>query len=145
MTRPPRSPQPPSGGPTPSSLDRSASHHTPPSSQAKYKPLDRANTTRAPGSKVPGPQALPLAKSQSQQGPHGRGRGEAGPPPPGTATAGLTRQPTQGKQQQQGAALRRRDKTKENEDVIRQLQAICSPGDPNIVYRSLQKIGQGFG
>ena len=39
---------------------------------------------------------------------------------------------------------RRREKAKENEEVIRHLQAICSPGDPNHVYRSLQKIGQGY-
>ena len=42
-----------------------------------------------------------------------------------------------------GVTPRRRDKQKENEEVIRQLQAICSPGDPNQVYKNLHKVGQG--
>ena len=124
-------------GATSSILDRSASHRTPPTHPPKQKPLDRANTTRAPISKGSPPQANQMAQSHSQQGNGQRG------PPSGQAVA---RQPTQKQQQQatHGAATpRRRDKQKENEEVIRQLQAICSPGDPNAVYRNLQKIGQG--
>ncbi|KAK1922615.1 kinase-like domain-containing protein [Papiliotrema laurentii] len=116
-------------------LDRSASQRLPATHPPKQKPLDRANTTRASGTKAssPQPQAVPLSASNSQQGHPTRG-------PPGGAPQ---RQPTN-KQTQQGAATpRRRDKQKENEEVIRQLQAICSPGDPNSVYRNLQKIGQG--
>ena len=58
----------------------------------------------------------------------------------------MARQPTQGKPQQQaaaGAPRRRENKAKESEEVIRQLQTICTPGDPNQVYRNLTKIGQG--
>ncbi len=141
MGRPPRAHQPPGGQKSPS-LDRSASHRTPPTHPPKQKGLDRANTTRAPGSKTSPPQAFLLAKSQSQEGHQQRARADPGLPPAGTAAAGLARQHTAGKGQH-GATPRRRDKTKENEEVIRQLQAICSPGDPNHVYRSLQKIGQG--
>ena len=48
--------------------------------------------------------------------------------------------------QQAGArdqGARRRDKAKEHAETIRQLQTICSPGDPNAIFRSLVKIGQG--
>jgi hypothetical protein len=71
-----------------------------------------------------------MMKSQS-------GQGKA--PPQASA---VTRQPT-GKGQND-AIPRRRDKGKENEEVIRQLRAICSHGDPNQIYRSLTKIGQGW-
>ena len=119
------------GGPNmPSVLDRSASHRVP-SGQSKSKLLDRANTTRAPAKPSP-PQAVPMGKSKSGQG----------GPPPGPSTS-LGRQPTGGKAQND-AIPRRRDKGKENEEVIRQLRAICSSGDPNQIYRSLTKIGQGY-
>jgi p21-activated kinase 1 len=55
----------------------------------------------------------------------------------GTSGGGVSR--TQSKPRD----TRRRDKVKENEDVVRQLQSICSPGDPNLIYRNLVKIGQG--
>ena len=84
-----------------------------------------------------------MAKSQS-----GQSRQKHDGPPAGGQP--IQRSHTQGKQQQQAAgaggqagAPRRRDKNKENEEVIRQLQSICSPGDPNGVYRNLHKIGQG--
>lgn len=120
---------------TASILDRSASHRTPPTHPPKQKTLDRANTTRAPASKGSPPQALPMGKSHSQQGGQSRQQPAASQP--------VARQPTQSKGQQPAPTARRRDKQKENEEVIRQLQAICSPGDPNLVYRNLQKIGQG--
>ena len=146
-TKPVRLHQPATGGPVSSSLDRSASYRTPPTHPPKLRPLDRANTTRTPGTKVSPPQSQPLAKSHSQQANGSRGRTEPAPPAQGSAAAALARQHTQGKQQhqqqQQGATPRRREKAKENEEVIRQLQAICSPGDPNGMYRGLSKIGQG--
>lgn len=130
----------PTGGPTvPPILDRSASYRSPPQ-PPKPKTLDRANTTRAPTSKASPPHALPMAKSHS-----GQGTGKHAHHGP-VAAQPLARQPTSKKEQQQAAqqgAPRRRDKAKENEDVVRQLQSICTPGDPNTVYRSLQKIGQG--
>lgn len=136
LTKPPRLGGAPPGNAN-SILDRSASHRTPPTHPPKQKTLDRANTTRAPNSKASPPQGLPMMKSASQ----------SGGPPRQPAGAAVARQPTQTKQQQQqangGATPRRRDKAKENEEVIRQLTAICSPGDPNLVYRGLQKIGQG--
>ena len=72
-----------------------------------------------------------MGKSQS-----GQGR-----TPPGTSDP-LGRQPT-GSKKDQASTTRRRDKDKENEEVVRQLRAICSPGDPNQIYRNLTKIGQG--
>jgi p21-activated kinase 1 len=71
-----------------------------------------------------------MMKSQS-----GQGRAPAGQAGP------VTRQAT-GKGQND-AIPRRREKGKESEEVIRQLRAICSHGDPNQIYRSLTKIGQG--
>ncbi|ORY33115.1 kinase-like domain-containing protein [Naematelia encephala] len=143
LTKPPRLGGPQGGVATPSPLDRSVSHRVASSSAAKQKTLDRANTTRAPGSKGSSPQAVPLSKSHSSQSHGGRARVEAAPPPSGSAAAALARQHTQGKQQAQQSTTRRRDKAKENEEVIKQLQLICSPGDPNLVYRNLQKVGQG--
>jgi p21-activated kinase 1 len=89
-----------------------------------------------------------MGKSHSGQSGVGKSRIDPGPPPtPGTsAAAALARAHTQKQQQQQAAQAatpRRRDKQKENEETIRQLQAICSPGDPNVIYRGLQKVGQG--
>ncbi|WRT69084.1 uncharacterized protein IL334_006067 [Kwoniella shivajii] len=126
-----------------SPLDRSFSQRTPPTHPPKSKPLDRANTTRAPTSKPSGSSSLPLAKSHSQQGQ--KARPEQSPVPSGSGSTGLARNQTQGgtSRQQAGGTPRRRDKQKENEDVVRQLQAICTPGDPNQVYKSLTKIGQG--
>ncbi|WVR09051.1 hypothetical protein IAU60_006112 [Kwoniella sp. DSM 27419] len=127
-------------------LDRSYSQRMPPT-HAQQRPLDRANTTRAPASKpISGPGSIPLSKSQSQQGSRprqdqGLGHGQ-GPMPSGSAGGALARAQTQGKQQQ-GGSTRRREKQKENEDVVRQLQAICTPGDPSQVYKNLVKIGQG--
>ncbi|OCF39778.1 STE/STE20/PAKA protein kinase [Kwoniella heveanensis CBS 569] len=140
-----------SGGSSP--LDRSYSQRTPPTHPPKQKTLDRANTTRAPTSKPSGsgPGSIPLAKSHSQQGQ--RARPDQGPSGSGSGSSGgLARAQTQGSRQQQqqqqqqqpqGITPRRRDKQKENEEVIRQLQAICTPGDPNQVYKNLVKIGQG--
>ncbi|WWC64014.1 uncharacterized protein I303_106620 [Kwoniella dejecticola CBS 10117] len=124
-----------------SPLDRSYSQRTPPTHPPKQKTLDRANTTRAPASKAAPPSAVPMGKSHSQQGP--KGKADQGLP---SNNAGLARNQTQGgtsRQPQGGATPRRRDKQKENEEVIRQLQAICTPGDPNQVYKNLVKIGQG--
>lgn len=61
-------------------------------------------------------------------------------PASGAAAAGVARSTTKGRD---APAPRRRDKAKDNEEVIRQLQQICSPGDPNSIYRNLVKIGQG--
>ena len=119
----------PSGPNMPSVLDRSASHRVP-SGQSKSKLLDRANTTRAPAKPSP-PQAVPMGKSQS-------GQGRA--PRPSTP---LGRQPTGGKNQNDAIPRRREKAGKESEEVIRQLRAICSHGDPNQIYKGLTKIGQG--
>ncbi|KAL7421293.1 hypothetical protein Q5752_004178 [Cryptotrichosporon argae] len=116
-------PSPP-GAPPP--LDRSASHRIAPS-QTPKKALDRSNTTRPPTNKA----APPLHKSVSQSA------RRDGP----SASQPLARAQTKGNKDM--PAPRRRDKAKENEEVVRQLQAICTPGDPNQVYRNLAKIGQG--
>lgn len=79
-----------------------------------------------------------MAKSKSQSS---KTREAAAAPAGGVsnANAGVARNPTKTREQ----GTRRRDKAKENEEVIRQLQNICSPGDPNQIYRNLVKIGQG--
>ncbi|EIW66081.1 hypothetical protein TREMEDRAFT_35601 [Tremella mesenterica DSM 1558] len=131
--------------PTSSMLDRSLSSRLPSTQPPpRSKTLDRANTTRAPASKAYPPAGLPMSKSRSQQGHPARPGPDHGLPPGGGAAA-LARQHTQAKPAtgQGSGAPRRREKAKESEEVIRQLQMICTPGDPNLVYRNLQKIGQG--
>lgn len=125
-----------------SQLDRSASGRLPPSqsssssSSALKKPLDRSISSRTPSStKVP----APLSKSKSQSGRTRDAPQAPAPPPPSVGTSGGGVSRTQSKPRD----TRRRDKVKENEDVVRQLQSICSPGDPNLIYRNLVKIGQG--
>ncbi|KAL1407593.1 hypothetical protein Q8F55_007026 [Vanrija albida] len=136
----PRVPQSSSPAPplAPNTLDRSFSQRAPSntSSQTPKKPLDRSNTTRAPTTQKASP---PLHKSQSQSG---RRREREREPTPGASTpaGGVARSTTKGRE---AGAPRRRDKAKENEEVIRQLQTICSPGDPNLIYKNLVKIGQG--
>ncbi|KAL0247915.1 hypothetical protein I308_103993 [Cryptococcus tetragattii IND107] len=148
-------------------LDRSYSQRTPVSS-SKTKLLDRANTTRSPGSNAgtmhgqgTGAGAgskgmgmgMGLTKSQSQSGHNSRERErerERDPsrePPKdaskeGSSSGGLSRNQTT--RQQQAATPRRREKEKKgNEEVIRQLRMICTPGDPNLVYKNFRKVGQG--
>ncbi|KIR82418.1 STE/STE20/PAKA protein kinase [Cryptococcus gattii E566] len=146
-------------------LDRSYSQRTPVSS-SKTKLLDRANTTRSPGSSAgtmygqgTGAGAgskgmgmgMGLTKSQSQSGHKSRERERERDPsrePPkdaskeGSSSGGLSRNQTTRKQQ--AATPRRREKEKKgNEEVIRQLRMICTPGDPNLVYKNFRKVGQG--
>ncbi|KIR52184.1 STE/STE20/PAKA protein kinase [Cryptococcus gattii Ru294] len=146
-------------------LDRSYSQRTPVSS-SKTKLLDRANTTRSPGSSAgtmygqsTGAGAgskgmgmgMGLTKSQSQSGHKSRERERERDPsrePPkdaskeGSSSGGLSRNQTT--RQQQAATPRRREKEKKgNEEVIRQLRMICTPGDPNLVYKNFRKVGQG--
>ncbi|OWZ61736.1 hypothetical protein AYX15_06082 [Cryptococcus neoformans] len=161
-------PPPPSAPPSahapvhaPAHLDRSYSQRAPVSG-TKTKLLDRANTTRSPGSNVGIAQGaggskgmgmgmgmgMGLTKSQSQSGHKSRERGDPSREPKdsskeGSSAGGLSRNQTT-RQQQQGATPRRREKEKkENEEVIRQLRMICTPGDPNLVYKNFRKIGQG--
>lgn len=142
--KPQRPVQPPQTSPqlppsTSSGLDRSTSARLPPTShqsssaaQTPKKPLDRSVSSRAPPSNSkPSP---PLHKSKSQSG-----RSRDQPPAGGASSGGVARSTTKTRDQ----GTRRRDKAKENEEVIRQLQTICSPGDPNQIYRNLVKIGQG--
>lgn len=120
----------------PSTLDRSFSQRAP--SNTSSKPLDRSISTRAPPTQKPSP---PLHKSQSQSGRRREREREREQPPGATTPAGgVARSTTKGRE---AGAPRRRDKAKENEEVIRQLQTICSPGDPNLIYKNLVKIGQG--
>lgn len=149
-------------------LDRSYSQRTPVSG-SKTKLLDRANTTRSPGSSAgtmygqgTGAGAgskgmgmgMGLTKSQSQSGHKSRERErerECDPsrePPKdvskeGSSSSGLSRNQTT--RQQQAVTPRRREKEKKgNEEVIRQLRMICTPGDPNLVYKNFRKVGQGY-
>lgn len=111
-------------------LDRSVSHRLPSTQHPKQKPLDRSQTTRTPGSSSRSPHPDTGESSRHRGDPHGNG---------------VARHNTQGNKQaapEHGTA-RRREKSKDNAEVVRQLQAICSPGDPNAIYRNLQKVGQG--
>nr|AAL58842.1 PAK1 kinase [Cryptococcus neoformans var. neoformans] len=126
-------------------LDRSYSQRAPVSG-TKTKVLDRANTTRSPGSSAGIAQGagtgVGLTKSQSQSGHKSRDPSRE-PKDSASSSGGLSRNQTTTRQQQ-GATPRRREKEKkENEDVIRQLRMICTPGDPNLVYKNFRKIGQG--
>lgn len=128
----------------PSQVERSHSQRVPGSGsstpQAKPKPIDRSLSSRAPPSKGASP---PLHKSLSQSGKRRdreRERERDAPTAPSQSAGGVSRSQTKGREQ---GGTRRRDKAKENEEVVRQLQMICSPGDPNQIYRSLVKIGQG--
>nr|ODN78217.1 STE/STE20/PAKA protein kinase [Cryptococcus depauperatus CBS 7841] len=141
-----------SPGGTPLPLDRSYSQRAPPSS-SKTKLLDRANTTRAPTSKADALSGIAMSKSQSQNAssrpphhPHPHGH----PTPSAPSSSSVSRSGTQKSGHhgtQGGATPRRREQKekdkKESEEVIRQLKMICSPGDPNTVYRNFRKIGQG--
>lgn len=139
-SKPPRM-QTSTAGSVPPVLDRSMSHRAPPTQPPPKKPLDRSVSTRNPEPKVAAG-GHGLYKSQSQSG---RARAPPGPPVPGSAAAALSRQATKGQQQSSGAATpRRRDKQKENQDVVARLQAICTDADPTKLYRNLVKIGQGL-
>jgi len=116
------------------SLDRSVSARLPSStSQSAKKTLDRSISSRAPASSKSTP-TLHKSKSQSAK----TRDAPAAPGAPNANATGVSRNATKGRD-----GTRRRDKAKENEEVIRQLQSICSPGDPNTIYRNLVKIGQG--
>ncbi|ORX39161.1 kinase-like domain-containing protein [Kockovaella imperatae] len=131
LTRPARLAGP---GGSSGALDRSASHRTPPTqSTANFRPLDRANTTRAPASRISPPgQNGAVPGASHQQPPSSRA-------PP--QSAGV--QPRQPPANNNGVTPRRREKDLTSQQVVRQLRQICSPGDPNLVYRNLVKIGQG--
>lgn len=129
--------------PPSSQLDRSHSQRLPSatSSSTPKRTLDRSVSSRTPTSSNKA--SPPLHKSHSQSGRSRRPeQPHAAPPvPPAPSQGGVARSTTKGRDQ--AGAPRRRDKAKENEEVIRQLQQICSPGDPNSIYRQLNKIGQG--
>jgi p21-activated kinase 1 len=59
------------------------------------------------------------------------------------ATAALSRQASKAAPGSGAATPRRREKPKENFDVVARLKAICTDADPTKLYRSLVKIGQG--
>ncbi|BEJ15763.1 hypothetical protein CspHIS471_0503680 [Cutaneotrichosporon sp. HIS471] len=123
-------------------LDRSHSQRLPSatSSSTPKRTLDRSVSSRTPtSSNKPSPS---LHKSHSQSGRSRRPEHpQNAPPVPQAPSQGVTRSTTKGRDQ--AVTTRRRDKAKESEEVIRQLQQICSPGDPNSIYRQLNKIGQG--
>lgn len=123
-------------------LDRAHSLRLPSatSSSTPKRTLDRSVSSRTPTSSSKAPPSL--HKSHSQSGRSRRPEHPQNPPPvPQAPSQGVARSTTKGRDQ--AGNTRRRDKAKESEEVIRQLQQICSPGDPNSIYRQLNKIGQG--
>lgn len=130
--KPAQTPAPPSGAVP--ALDRSASQRQPPT-QPSSRPLDRAASQRqAP--KASAAQGVTLQKSQSQSA----GRDRSAPQQGGA----VSRHPSKGTPQTSGTATpRRREKQKDNGDVVLRLKMICTDADPTKLYRNLVKIGQG--
>lgn len=121
-------------------LDRSTSHRAAPTQPPK-KPLDRSASQRhGESSRPPAPV---LQKSYSQ-------RHHVPAPVPGASSASSADQLARSKSNKNQpttatgvATPRRREKVKENADVVARLKAICTDADPTKLYRNLQKIGQG--
>lgn len=147
-----RAAPPPPGTPT-SVLDRSTSQRLPQSKSSKPSDqLQRAHTTRDRRSPGPGQQAHPHGGSPSQK---------PAKASPSSSTTDLTK--TSSRQQPAGSApqsaasasvskaaaagvatprRKKGDKDKEA-DIVKRLQAICTPADPTKLYRNLVKIGAG--
>ncbi|KAI0091659.1 kinase-like domain-containing protein [Irpex rosettiformis] len=144
---------PPPPGPATSILDRSASQRLPQSKSPKpADQLQRAHTTRDRRSPGPGQQphqhngspsqkpvktspsssSTDLTKTSSRQ-------------QPSTSTPQSAASASVSKAAAAGVATPRKkkgDKDKEA-DIVKRLQAICTPADPTKLYRNLVKIGAG--
>lgn len=99
-------------------VDRSASQRHIPS-------VSRHQSTRAPPPALAVPNYPPVSTSQSS-GSVSRSASSKKEPGTGTATP------------------RRREKPKNDAEVVQKLKAICTSGDPTKSYRNLNKIGQGY-
>ncbi|KAI0704255.1 kinase-like domain-containing protein [Cytidiella melzeri] len=151
-------PAPPPPGPLTASLDRSASQRLPTSKGSKSADqLQRAHTTRDRRSPGPGPQPHPHSASPLQKA------AKASPSSSSTdltKTSPASRQhaPANNIQQSPASATvskaaaagvatpRRREKKGDKDkeaDIVKRLQAICTPADPTKLYRNLVKIGAG--
>ncbi|KAG7571365.1 hypothetical protein FFLO_00717 [Filobasidium floriforme] len=129
----------PTGTSVPPALDRSVSQRAPPT-QVAPKALDRSMSHRHPDPRQPPPPtAQPSQKAPMQSSHPSRAPGQSG----SAATAALSRQASKAAPGSGAATPRRREKPKENFDVVARLKAICTDADPTKLYRSLVKIGQG--
>lgn len=159
-------PAPAPPAPLTPSLDRSTSQRLPNSKSKSADQLTRAHTTRDRHSPGPGQQAHSHART-SQHGPlqaTSQKQAKSSPSSSQTDLTGKSSPAGADKRQQQGhapspssatvqkaaaagvATPRRRkekgDKDKEA-DIVKRLQAICTPADPTKLYRNLVKIGAG--
>lgn len=131
----------PGGTSVPPALDRSMSQRAAPT-QVAPKALDRSMSHRHPDPRTPAPLAPPPSQKPGMQSSHPSRApgGQSG----SAATAALSRQASKAAPGSSGTATpRRREKPKENFDVVARLKAICTDADPTKLYRSLVKIGQG--
>lgn len=107
------------------------------SSSSSSGPASSSRTASGPKPRAPPPppgQESAPVPPQKQAGPGGASAsGSAGP-------SGSGRGP---KQAALLAQKKKEDKRRKNAQIISKLQSICSPGDPNLHYKDLVKIGQG--
>ncbi|QRV73985.1 P21-activated kinase 1 [Ceratobasidium sp. AG-Ba] len=157
----PVSPAPSSFRPAPSA----------PSPAAPSLSLDRSKSQRAPPSPSPQPEVArsksqreaPRAPSATRsppppggtgqkiaQGHHVRERVDKAAAPPSPAVASLAKHAGDkggssgvAPPGSSGAPRRREKKEKNDQDIVKRLQAICTDADPTRLYRNLVKIGQG--
>lgn len=122
----------PTGSTSAPMLDRSLSQRAAPTQPTK-KPLDRSVSQRhiESSTRLGGPPPN-LQKSQSQRAPQ-----------PSQDELARSKSKTQQQAATGTATPRRREKAKENADVVARLKAICTDADPTKMYRNMVKIGQG--
>ena len=127
---------PASGASTPGAgLDRSKSARVP-SSQSNAKQVDRSVSQR---------HAPSTSRHQSTRAPPPPPAIQNYPPVPTTQSSGnVSRSASRNEPGTGTATPRRREKPKNDAEVVQKLKAICTAGDPSRSYRNLSKIGQGY-
>jgi p21-activated kinase 1 len=126
-----------SGASTPGTgLDRSKSARVA-SSHSHAKQVDRSVSQR---------HAPSVSRHQSTRAPPPAPTMQNYPPVPTTnQSSGNVSRSASKKEPGTGTATpRRREKPKNDAEVVQKLKAICTAGDPSRSYRNLSKIGQGY-
>lgn len=152
--RAPQSPQayrpsPSNAQPAAPSLDRSVSSRAAPQAPREQRDGPKAPSREQlpPGAAAPNPPPGPGASAPTPET-----RQRPAPPPPGPAVqalkaaSGSPAAPQAGGTAPLATGSRRRERKKDpkdNEDIVKRLQAICTDADPTRLYRNLVKIGQG--
>ncbi|KAG8685640.1 signal transducing kinase of the PAK [Ceratobasidium sp. 423] len=132
------------------SLDRSKSQRSPPSPQPQADVARSKSQREAP--RAPSTIRAPPQPGQKIAQGHIRERADKVAPAPSPALASLAKhapdKPTGATSgvapPGSSATPRRREKKEKNDgDIVKRLQAICTDADPTRLYRNLVKIGQG--